>query len=301
MRKRELLWELPLSLPSYALNKVMRRRAYAAYARIGKQLRAQAGPPRWVILTELFDHSPEMLKVTLVIGPRWNPHAVLASGGPITVQHEIMLQAKTCQSAMFWTVEVLSAADRELVAVVGSRDQHDEWVRIPVPPGTYHIAVRYYECSPSTHLPAVKVDGADVLPTTPIAEDARVDDVGEYETMRHRCMHHYVFPMLSLKRWLPESFVRQEYLPVGNPQTTFLYGPVERGTTLRVQIPPETLERHLAYLSVYNRASFPVYTTRLQESDVRSPELQRGFYLIRLIPLINASDSDSTKISVTCV
>jgi hypothetical protein len=48
-------------------------------------------------------------------------------------------------------------------------------------------------------------------------------------------MHQYVYPMLVLRRHLPAAFVHAEFLPVGNPETRYVYGACRAGHRLRVR------------------------------------------------------------------
>ena len=109
--------------------------------------------------------------------------------------------------------------------------------------------------------------------------------LAERTTPYYRALHHYIHPMLRLRRWLPQAWVRREYLPVGDPCTEFRYDWFPADCSLELRVSPRLHQDCRVYLSVYNRASLPVHSQELGVGTLRTPAFQEaGFYLIRLRP-----------------
>ena len=128
----------------------------------------------------------------------------------------------------------------------------------------------------------------------PVAESA--DDI--YATVRgqnrflFRALSSYIYPMLRLRRRLPSEWVRRQYLPVGNPETTFVFDAVERGERLRISIPPDVLQTHRVMFTAYNRASFPTLWFRIMDAETQTEAMpSQGFWLLRLHPMIPKAPS----------
>src|SRR5262249_50846773 len=99
----------------------------------------------------------------------------------------------------------------------------------------------------------------------------------------YACLHYYVLEMLRLRQYLPASFLRREYLPVGNPETAFYYGDLRRGQCIEINSSRGIPEGHRLYLTVYNRSSFPVCWSEVRSLPYRSlPVEASGSYLWRL-------------------
>jgi hypothetical protein len=89
--------------------------------------------------------------------------------------------------------------------------------------------------------------------------------------------------LLRHRRWFPSAFVEREYLPAGNPQTTFHYGSVRAGARLAIDLAPHLWQTNDVYLTVYNRASFPVLSKRLTGPGQEMPRVDvDGTYLVRV-------------------
>jgi hypothetical protein len=82
---------------------------------------------------------------------------------------------------------------------------------------------------------------------------------------------------------VPQSFVRREYLPVGNPKTAFLYGYLRRGQCVEITSSHSIPEGHRLYLTIYNGSSFPVIWSEVRSLPYRTrPAEATGSYLLRL-------------------
>jgi hypothetical protein len=97
------------------------------------------------------------------------------------------------------------------------------------------------------------------------------------------CLHYYVLEMLRLRQYLPASFARREYLPVGNPETIFDYGDLRRGQCVAITSGRCIPAGQRLYLTIYNRSSFPVFWSEVRSLPYRTlPVEDTSSYLWRL-------------------
>ena len=241
----------------------------------------------WSTLSEVCCR-PFALPYIMVTGPRWNPHALISRVGPFQVEHNLRLRAETAHaSAQMWTLVISRASDSHAVASIDSNriNRDHEWHVQQLPPGRYTGILRYYEWTPDPHLPAIEIDSNHRIPQrrAPSTEHDYLSLLRDKDGLFYACLHYYVLEMLRLRRYLPESFVRQQYLPVGNPETAFCYGYLPprrcRAITSHLDIP----EGHRSYCTIYNRSSFPVRWAEVKSLPHHTPPAEAtGSYLLRL-------------------
>ena len=275
-----LLWELPLALPSILLFTGLRFLLYrAAGARV-------ATSPKWVFLdAEMIE---QKLAAIMLIGPRWNTHAYICSQEtPIRVAHTLTVRCPDASMVPLWS-GVVRDGRRQAHHHVGTAhlSAGQESFELSLPAGLYSFACRYYDFRPGAMTPELWVDGTRVSAATALPSDASTE---VYEQVRHRtggfyrALAGYLYPVLCLREWLPEAFVRRAFLPVGNPDTTFRFGVVERGERLQIEVPAALLRTHRVLFTSYNRASFPVDWFRVDQAVVETAAMPcRGFWLIRV-------------------
>jgi len=130
-----------------------------------------------------------------------------------------------------------------------------------------------------------------------------------YYNLRNRknwfyfCLHYYIFTLLRLRKWLPESFVRKEYLPVGDPTLNYFYGAIRKGESIKVDLNSLLLNSYEIYLSLYDRASFVLCFYQINEHNhITEPVEDDGFYLFRIRQKPTVKEkfvSDWVKIAVS--
>jgi len=286
----DLLWEVPCGVLSWAFfhcNKALISGLYQRY--LDRQAdRSQT----WRLLSEETLRLPVSLPVLLTKGPRWNTHASIGTLGPLSVRGHLAVDtAQANQSAGAWSIVIYRYPDFQTWQEIGSLDPQspEGWTVVDLPRGTYCLGVRYYDLQDPAAMPAVRLDGAaaDTVPAEPVPKGLN----GMYENLARRtnpyfrALHHYVHPMLRIRRWLPEAWVQREYLPVGDPFTSFRYDWFPAGSALKVQVAPRLRDDFRLFLSVYNRASLPVHSCGLSAEETITPAFaEGGFYLIRLRP-----------------
>lgn len=242
---------------------------------------------QWLIVDGRAIKKPLELLVPMALGPRWNTHALVALAGPLHVNSTLRIDVgSAAKSAGSWAIVAHELPTYRAVANVGSLkpSSGEPWQSLELGPGTYRLALRYYRWHDDAELPAIEVDDEPAVPAMAVPAD--VNDF--YRTLSERsnifylCLHSYVSTLLRYRRWFPASFVAREYLPAGNPQTTFCYGFLPAGTRLNIELDPSLLETHDVYFTAYNRASFPIrWYQLLEENHTSAPFPGSGSYLIR--------------------
>lgn len=286
LRAAALVYQAPLALGSFLLFRgfrwLMRQAVVLHYALRPAQAR------RWRPLNGASLRNPLALPVLMTSAPRWNPHAVVATAGPLPVRHSLALDvAEARRSAGSWSVVVYTFPDFRTVATVDSLDPTAPDLRaVPLPPGRYWLGLRYYHWSAGAALPAVHLDGAPGVPAQPLPPDVNAfyAALSRQRGWFYLCLHYYVWVLLRLRR-LPRRLAEREYLPVGNPGTIFYFGALEKGQKVCVELEPALFATHDVYLTVYGRASFPLTWCQVtRPGPFTAPAPGPGHYLVRAHP-----------------
>ncbi len=303
-----LLWELPLAILSFCFFKIVKAVIGLLYGIYLSRDRKRAN--QWQVLSAEVLSIPIVLPVLMTKGPRWNTHAIIGTVGPFTVQHTVSIDLSSLhQSARSWTVVVYRYPDYATVAQLSSLEHAPEQqYDLSLAPGQYSLGVRYYECFESVEFPSVSVDTvtaqqneglqvsveASVLVETPALISAYGVSTDTNEFYRHlserhnvfyQALHYYIYTILQLRSWLPEAFVKREFLPVGNPDTAFFYDYVDAQASLSLSLHPTALQNYDIYFTLYSRSSLPLFYAKLeQEITLVPPSPHQGYYLIRTRP-----------------
>lgn len=278
--------EIPLAIGSFIFFKAIKVVLRAFVALINRVRRGKA--TAWRVVSGELIKKPLMLPVFMTKAPRWNTHAIIGMAGPLAVKSSIAVNvAQATSSATAWCLVVQPlGAGRE--SRISSLDEEKgvTWKSTHLPPGYYMLVMRYYGQSAQASLPAIKVDEQEIVDTRQIDENNNQF----YGALRQRknwfylSLNYYVFTMLRFLDWLPNDFVTREYLPAGDPGMKFKYGAIRRGAALKVTLQKELLNAYDVYLSLYDRASFPVQWQRIEDEEYTSVVLEEnGYYLMRLL------------------
>ena len=286
--KLSLIWEIPLAFLSFLFFKAMKfviGNLFTVYLSLNKEKASQ-----WRVLSEETLKFSLALPVLMTKGPRWNTHAIIGTLGPLTVKQSIALDLESMgKSAQSWVGAIYSFPEYKTVASLSSRssDLGVQWQPLTLQPGKYTIGLRYYNWSNQVTLPGVKVDGEEKIAFQFIPSDINnfYCDLIKRKNWFYLWLHYYIYTILRLRKWLPESFVRREYLPVGAPDTKFFYGYLRRGQSLQVEVSSLILCNCDLYLTLYDRSSLPVSWCQLkEEKQIIQAIDNNGFYLIRVRP-----------------
>ena len=145
--------------------------------------------------------------------------------------------------------------------------------------------LRYYEWSATPQLPEFPIDNKQRIPERTVSPDENnyLNSLRNKEGILYGCLHYYVLEMLGLRQHLPASFVRREYLPVGNPETIFDDGDLPRGQCIAIASSRGIPEGQRLYLTIYNRSIFSVFWSEVRSLPDRTlPVADTGSYLWRL-------------------
>ncbi len=281
-----LVWEIPLAVASWLFFKLMRFLLGRLYSYSLSKMTYEAYD--WKVFSEQTLRLPLVLPIIATKGPRWNTHAVIVTAGPIEVRQSLSFRiAAATAAAGSWSIVLYAVPGYQTVATIESFTvpEGEEWHEVRLEPGRYSVNLRYYELSAAAETPEVKADGVPVVPAKGVPADSNdfYRDLPARDGWFYAALHYYVFPMLRLRKWLPASFVRREFLPVGDPATVFRYGFLRAGESLEIESDPRLAQSYNLYLTVYNRSSFPLLSQWIRDPAHRTPEAAAdGYYLLRL-------------------
>lgn len=308
MNKLWLLWEIPLALLSFLFNKVMKLaigNLFTIYLAINKKKASQ-----WRVLSAKMIKAPLILPVLMTKGPRWNTHAVIGTLGPFKVSESIAIDVSTAnKSSGSWIAVIYSFPGYKTVTSVES-EQIDslDWHTVKLPGGKYSLGVRYYHRSDTIDYPAVKIDDRLFVEPYNVPPDINsyYHTLIEAKNWFYSSLHYYIFTILKLRHYLPESFVRGEYLPVGAPATYFSYNYLDPQQSLAIETQPEAIKQFDIYYTAYDRSSLPLTWCMISQTNcILPPQETSGYFLLRIRPkpkhsAINSSvEAHITKIEPT--
>ena len=298
MNKIWLLWEIPLALLSFLFNKIMKLaigNLFTVYLALNKKKASQ-----WRVLSEKMINAPLILPVLMTKGPRWNTHAVIGTLGPFRVNETISINLKIAnQSARSWIAVVYSFPGYQTVASIESDkvNYQDEWHTVKLPSGKYSLAVRYYHRTDTINYPAIKIDDEPFVEAFNVPPDINsyYHNLINAKNWFYSSLHYYIFTILKLRHYLPESFVRNEYLPVGAPATYFAYNYLDSQQNLEIETETVIIEQFDIYFTLYDRSSLPLTWCIITEPKYVLASDTNGYFLVRIRP---KPEFSGTKIAV---
>jgi hypothetical protein len=283
-----LIWEIPLALLSFVFYKVMKLaigNLFTIYLAINQKKASQ-----WRVLSQETIDTFLSLPVLMTKGPRWNTHAIIGTLGPFSVKKSISLDLQSANnSAQSWIAVVYSFPNYQTITSLESNQINSalQWQSIQLQPGKYSLGLRYYNWSNNINLPAIKRDDRELVNATQISNQNNnfYDNLINYKNWFYLSIHYYVFTILKLRKWLPESFVRKEYLPVGAPATEFFYNYLTKTQTLQLEFSSFLIQDFDIYFTLYDRSSLPLSYCRIQTEKYSLPATGlNGYYLLRIRP-----------------
>ncbi|MEL6580951.1 MAG: DUF6208 family protein [Cyanobacteria bacterium J06621_12] len=282
-----LLWEIPVSLLSWLFNKVIKLVIgilFTIYLALNKSKAKQ-----WRVLSAKMIKAPLILPVMMTKGPRWNTHAVIGTLGPFKVKKAIAFNTAIAnQSARSWIAVVYSFPRYKTVTSLTSESvSSNTWQEIELPAGKYSLGVRYYNRADTINYPEIKVDGEPLVESYTVPADINnyYYDLITSKNWFYSSLHYYIYTILKLRNYLPESFVRNEYLPVGAPDTHFAYNYLDPHQTLQIATAPEVVEQFDIYFTLYDRSSLPLSWCIITETEYTlPPQDTKGYFLLRIRP-----------------
>jgi hypothetical protein len=280
------LLPIVLALPallSFALFRSLRALLQAAKRRYSA--RHPESSRQWQVISGGFVAKPLVVPLIMTSAPRWNPHAVIGTLGPIPVHETIAFAAAAPRAAGDWFFAVYSHPGHEPAGSASHRhDAGQDWIEVKVPkPGQYVVGARYYRARAEVAFPAARADGAPIAgPSAPIADANQFyATLWMRDSLLYRAIAFYVWALLRCRGRVPERWITRELIPVGNPETRFAFGTCRTGDLLSWKLTPGEREQFDLFLTIYSRGSFP---RSWSEGDGPVPAPCDGFYLARIQP-----------------
>lgn len=288
MHKIWLLWEIPLALLSFLFNKIVKLAVgilFTVYLSLNKSKAKQ-----WRVLSAEMIKAPLILPVMMTKGPRWNTHAIIGTLGPFAVEKAIAIETTIANnSARSWIAVVYSFPGYKTVTSLESSQVAgtNSWQTISLPPGKYSLGVRYYNRTETINYPAIKIDEELFVESYNVPSDINsyYDNLIQAKNWFYSSLHYYIFTILKLRNYLPESFVRGEYLPLGAPKTHFAYNYLDAQQTLKITTASEIIQEFDIYFTLYERSSLPLSWSVITEEVYTLPfQDAKSYYLLRIRP-----------------
>ncbi len=279
--------ELPLAILSYIFYSIMRLviKLTIRFILLLKSKQARL----WTPLAERVINNAIMLSAYMTRAPRWNTHAMVASAGPFKVNQTISICIEEAnQSTDSWSI-VIFKVPRKTIRRLGSSssDQTTQWQETKVDAGEYMLGLRYYQIDSDVVLPAIRIDDSIDIESIPLAANNNhfYQQLKTKRSVLYYLMHYYVYVLLKYRHYFPESFVRSEYLPAGDPANGFVYGAIQQNQTLNIELSEALLNDYDIYYTLYSKSSFPRQWGGITNKQFQISTIQEnGTYLIRCKP-----------------
>jgi len=243
-----------------------------------------ADMPVWRVLDDRLSER-FALPYVMVTAPRWNTHAHILTAGPF--HHKagtLRFDGPTGGNWKAWSMVIYDAVTGRTVDFLSSGK---DATKVELPTGAYRVGLRVYEPDGALVLPEIAAAASTVVPARTI-EARRIDTLEQRifgKTSRfYRLLNAPVTQRLASTGGGVDDDLVEAYLPAGNPETLFVFGPVSRGST--VTIGAETISPTAqCYLTVYNTASFPVASQTVRSGERMTHACaESGSFLIRIVP-----------------
>lgn len=244
---------------------------------------------RWQVFSRDFLARPLVVPLLLTSAPRWNTHAVIGAFGPVTVRRKLAFHVAAARRSADWYFVIYRHGTHDTAGSISHlNDGGGEWQEFTVPePGEYTVGARYYRATAASKFPAVRVDDSPL-----VEPHVATETTGCYEQLAardhwfYRALAFHVWYLMRCRRHLPERWLRQAFLPVGNPETTFVYGHFRRDQKFTIPVAPDAPADCDRLLTLYSRASLPVSWRALPADGdgTTMTEPYDGFFLVRLLP-----------------
>ncbi len=288
MKQLILVWEIPLALLSFLFYKVMKfiiGNLFTIYLYVNKNKASV-----WRVLSQETLDSALSLPVLMTKGPRWNTHAIIGTLGPFEVKQSVSLNITTANnSARSWIAVLYSFPGYKTITSLESSkiSSDNDWYSIKLKPGKYSFGLRYYNRLDKITLPEIKIDKQVFTKSQNVPADNNdfYHNLIQSKNWFYSSLPYYIFTILKLRKILPESFVRKEFLPVGAPDTFFAYNYLQKQQNLALEFSPDIIEHCNIYFNHYDRSSLPLSWCEIAttEYNLAAPK-NNAYYLLRIRP-----------------
>lgn len=298
-----LILEIFLALLSFIfskINKFLIGNLYTIYLTFNKKKANQ-----WRVIDNNLVSSNLNLGVLMTKAPRWNTHAIIGTLGPFSLKNSLSIELKSAHnSAKSWIAIFYDFPSYETITSIESNQVNsaDNWQSLELKSGKYTIGLRYYNYYEQLVLPAVKVDNQELTSPQEIPNNSNnfYQELIKRKNFYFLCLHYYIYTILRLRKYLPESFIQNEFLPVGATDTKFFYDYLDANELLTIEVDQFTLNKYDIYITVYDRCSLPISWFQLENTkQTISPLSNKGYYLIR-VRSENQSSDKFANLNIKC-
>ncbi len=255
-------------------------------------------PTIWVTGLGTAQNGPFGYFLPYFLGPRWNCAAMTASIGPLKVKKVITIDTINLMGADSWTLLIL---DTDLKPIARSVTTQTDRIRsFTVPEGNHWVMIRYYASNNHLPVPEVRTDGKLIAPrgifeNEQLKYQAFLDGIRGNTSMFFRFLHLHSFSHIDTPVQQHRDQSKQQFLPLGSPETVFRFGRLPAGEALFVDVSEELYQRAKVYIVFYNTASFPVAWHTLEKNrNSLLPMPSKAFYLIRTVPRLGCKVTEET-------
>lgn len=296
--------EIPLALFSFIfakINKFLIGNLYTIYLSLNTKKSKQ-----WRVIDNELVSSNLNLGVLMTKAPRWNTHAIIGTLGPFSVDNSLTIDLKSASnSCQSWIAIFYDFPNYKTITTIESNqvNSEEDWHLLKLEKGKYTIGLRYYNYYQKLALPSIKVDGEIFTTATEIPNDSNkfYDNLIERKNLYFLAIHYYIHTILKYRKKLPESFIQNEFLPVGATDTKFYYDCLDSNELLTIEIDELTLKNYNIYVTLYDRCSLPVSWFQVNQLKAKTtPLTNKGYYLIRVRREANLENKfNELKITLT--
>mmetsp|Transcript_158313 Transcript_158313/g.288721 ORF Transcript_158313/g.288721 Transcript_158313/m.288721 type:complete len:469 (-) Transcript_158313:47-1453(-) len=229
----------------------------------------------------------------MFMGPRWNTHGVAYQAVLSALSDQLVFEVENLKrDGFWWHIRFYNSKGIE-VAGVTSSSENVEFVTVEISqfvedePISIYIHVYYYGGNQVGQLPAMRLDGEEVIPR----RDCNINTANFQMFLRlqqnsvHAACQWYMFSMLALQHHLPVSYVKEDMLAAVKDTTITIFGVAFEGFCLNITTEQAVLKEHVVFCTVYSRASMPT----VGRIEVTTPKMklrpctEESIWLIRII------------------
>lgn len=278
--------QIPLALISFVFFKIIQNIMRGLVTFMNNKKKSK--PSSWTVVSAELISKPLVLPIFMTKAPRWNPHAIIAVAGPFNVSDSFDINIEQANNAAEnWGVIFQSLDSNDVQRLSASADKpKTPWKIVSLTSGYYTAALRYYGYSDNVNLPSMRINGNEEVPPLSVSSNNNLF----YEELRQRknwfyiLLNYYIYTMLRFSDWLPNKFVVKQFLPLGDPGMKFEYGVLRKGLRLNIEMQKNILDNYNVYVTIYDRASFPMQWCQINEQSFTTAVADdTGYYLVRFL------------------
>jgi hypothetical protein len=188
-----------------------------------------------------------------------------------------------------WGVEIYDLQYRTVATYKSKTGESRNTISLA--PGWYEFLHRFYTDGDALYCPEIVIDNGSQVIESRIFPNEKQDFEKILTNLRKERNPSFLWQQYYIFHWVKtmtednEEKVRNEFLPMGDPHTIFVYEFLPKDTLLALSISSESLSHYRVYVQYLNEMSLPVYWTQVLNTEWRGEKSQEdGAYFIRFVP-----------------